>query len=463
MNDGTGSRHLGDNGIAAAYDNSGKLLLGHGRHAHMGTLAYGIGHRHIDSRQFRGGIVGFYPHIGQDLGKDSAHHRGRHGRAVQVGLIGFIQDEQYRYLGVIHRGHTYKGVGVVAAVGIQLLTGAGLAADAVSRYGRVFTGAVGHNTFHQFAHLAAGFLADDLAADGRFGDRNHIAFAVQYLIHHIGLIQVAAVYRSGDSGDELNGRHLKALAEGGRFQVALGGIELCFAVKIAALLARQVNTGGLGESERGKEIIEIGSAYPLTNLHIGGVTAVLHSLRQCLQAVAGMLPAVLYYTARHIAAGTVKAGLHRHRTGFQRRGRGDDLKYRARLVGLIHCLIAPLDLLLVGKGLLILIAALLVLGQLLQGDLRNDGLRIIGIIVRHGGHAQDRPGVHILHNDCRAVLYRVLGQSGGQVLFYHRLNIAVQRQHQAIAVLRLGDILVGIWHIGAPGVFGSHYLAGSAA
>ena len=103
------------------------------------------------------------------------------------------------------------------------------------------------------------------------------------------------------------------------------------------------------------------------------------------------------------------------------------------------------------------------MGQLLQGDLRNDSLRIIGIIVRHGGHAQDRPGVHILHNNCRAVLYRVLGQSGGQVLFYHRLNIAVQRQHQAIAILRLGDILVGIWHIGAPGVLGSHYLAGSAA
>ena len=116
-----------------------------------------------------------------------------------------------------------------------------------------------------------------------------------------------------------------------------------------------------------------------------------------------------------------------------------------------------------GKGLFILVAALFVLRQLLQRDLRNDGLRIIGVIVRHGGHTQDRPGGHILHDDRRPVLHGVLGQGGGQVLFYHRLNIAVQGQHQAVAVLGAGDVLIGVGHIGAPGVFGGHYFAGGPA
>ena len=196
------------------------------------------------------------------------------------------------------------------------------------------------------------------------------------------------------------------------------------------------------------------SAYPLTNLHIGGVTAVLHSLRQCLQAMAGMLPAVLYYTARHIAAGTVKAAVHRHGAGLQCSGGGNDLKDRARLVGLVHCLVAPLDLLLVGKGLLVFVAVFLVLCQLLQRNLRNDCLRIIGVIVRHGGHSQYCAGIHVLHDDRRAVLYGMLGQCGGKVFFYHRLDIGIQRQYQAVAVLGAGDILIGVGHIGAPCVFG---------
>ncbi len=99
----------------------------------------------------------------------------------------------------------------------------------------------------------------------------------------------------------------------------------------------------------------------------------------------------------------------------------------------------------------------------MQRNLRNDCLRIIGVIVRHGGHSQYCAGIHVLHDDRRAVLYGMLGQCGGKVFFYHRLDIGIQRQYQAVAVLGAGDILIGVGHIGAPCVFGGHHLAGRAA
>ena len=201
----------------------------------------------------------------------------------------------------------------------------------------------------------------------------------------------------------------------------------------------------------------------MTDLHIGGVAAVLHGLRQRLQTMAGVLPAMLGDTARHKGAGAVEGGIEGDGAGFQRRCGGDDLEDRAGLVGLVHRLIAPLDLLLVGKGLLIFFAALLVFRKLHLGDFGNDGLRVVGVVIRHGGHAQDRPGIDILHDNGGPVLHGVLGQGGGQVLFDDRLDVAVQRQHQAVAVFSAGDILVGVGHIGAPGVFGGDHLAGGTA
>ena len=201
----------------------------------------------------------------------------------------------------------------------------------------------------------------------------------------------------------------------------------------------------------------------MTDLHISRVAAVLHGLRQRLQTVAGVLPAMLGDAARHKGAGAVEAGIEGDGAGFQRRCGGDDLEDRAGLVGLVHRLVAPLDLLLVGKGLSVFFAALLVFRKLHLGDLGNDGLRVVGVVIRHGGHAKDRPGIDILHDDGGPVLHGVLGQGGGQVLFDDRLDVAIQRQHQAVAVFGAGNILISVGHIGAPGVFGGDHLARGAA
>ena len=91
-------------------------------------------------------------------------------------------------------------------------------------------------------------------------------------------------------------------------------------------------------------IQNFGAADLLTDLHIGGVAAVLHGLRQRLQTMAGVLPAMLGDAARHKGAGAVEAGIEGDGAGFQRRCGGDDLEDRAGLVGLVHRLVAPLDL-----------------------------------------------------------------------------------------------------------------------
>ena len=81
-------------------------------------------------------------------------------------------------------------VAVGAAVHVQLLGGAGLAADAVAcnvGVAAAALGAVAHLKLHDLADGLAGALADDLTADVGADLLHHIAVLVRDLIHTWGV------------------------------------------------------------------------------------------------------------------------------------------------------------------------------------------------------------------------------------------------------------------------------------
>ncbi len=67
---------------------------------------------------------------------------------------------------------------------------------------------------------------------------------------------------------------------------------------------------------------------------------------------------------------------------------------------------------------------------------------MVGVVIRIGGHAQNRPGIHI-HNDTGAAVGSVkLAEHALNALFQGNLNIDVQRQHQITAVLCVEILLI---------------------
>ena len=134
------------------------------------------------------------PRVRGHLADDIARHRGcKDGGIVRPGVVGVVQhdvDQNFRVVGGQHRhegGHLFI-VAVGAAVHIQLLGSAGLAADAVTGHIGVFAaaGAVAHLVLHHLPDDLAGALADDLTAHICADLLNDIAVGIGDLIHHMG-------------------------------------------------------------------------------------------------------------------------------------------------------------------------------------------------------------------------------------------------------------------------------------
>ncbi len=190
---------------------------------------------HLDDGAAAVHAVGGDAQIGGDLTDDVAHHRGsQNGGVVRPGVVGVVQhdvDQNFRVVGGQDRregGHLLV-VAVGAAVHVQLLGGAGLAADAVAGHIGVAAaalGAVAHLVLHDLADGLAGALADDLTADVCADLLNDIAVLVGDLIHHMGGDQIAAVDGRRDGGADLQRGHGHGLTEGGGSQLDLAQLAL---------------------------------------------------------------------------------------------------------------------------------------------------------------------------------------------------------------------------------------------
>lgn len=143
--------------------------------------------------------------------------------------------------------------------------------------------------------------------------------------------------------------------------------------------------------------------------------------------------------------------------GVQRGRRGDEFEHAARLVQVTDGLVAPLSLLRSLQG----GAAFLPFQRVdLGADLLiHDEARLVGIVVRFGGHGQDRSGLHIHHDAHRAGGHLVLLHRGGEGALQIVLDVGVDGQRQGIARHSLHQCAVMGGHIIAPGVFGGQHPA----
>ena len=154
-------------------------------------------------------------------------------------------------------------------------------------------------------------------------------------------------------------------------------------------------------------------------------------------------------------AGAVEGGVHVHRALLQRHGQCDGLVGGAGLVGVLIALVPPLLVLGVhpgvGEGLVVVLLRLIAAPVLLDGgqirlQLRLEGLvvdggEVAGVVVGVGGHGQDGAGLGVHHDAGAAVGGVELLQHALQALFQVVLDVGVQRQHQAAAVLRVEHLL----------------------
>ncbi len=101
--------------------------------------------------------------------------------------------------------------------------------------------------------------------------------------------------------------------------------------------------------------------------------------------------------ARHIdLARADKAAVPRDGTGIQCRSAGDELEHTAGFVQIGNCLVAPLGLLGGLQGFAAFFPAQGV--HLLADGFIHNGARIVGVVIRLGGHGKDRAGIHFHHN-----------------------------------------------------------------
>ena len=235
------------------------------------------------------------------------------------------------------------------------------------------------------------------------------------------------------------------------------GVEAVLIGKDALHLARQVDAGGLHEAEGLQIAVVCLRADLQAHGDEGRVAGVAGSHLQGLGAVAGPLGTVDGFSpALHVdGAGAGEGGVHVHHALLQGRGQRDGLEGGAGLVGVLIALVPPLLILSVGPGIRqgLVILFLRFIGSTVLLDLRQSGIqfrlkplsidggKVSRIIVGIGGHGHNAAGVHV-HDDAGAAVGRVvLIQHTLQALFQGVLDVGVQSQHQAAAILRIKHLL----------------------
>ena len=284
-----------------------------------------------------------------------------------------------------------------------------------------------------------------------------VALVVQHLFYQIGGIQIAAVDGGCLGPDQLQGRDVEGLSEGVGRQGNHVGVEAVLIGKDAFRLRRQVDTGGLHEAEGLQIAVVCLRADLQAHGDEGRVAGVAGSHLQGLGAVAGPLGAVDGLSpALHVdGAGAGEGGVHVHHALLQGRGQRDGLEGGAGLVGVLIALVPPLLELDGGPGIRqrLIVRLLRLVGAAVLLDLRQSGIqfrlkplsidggKVSRIIVGIGGHGHNAAGVHV-HDDAGAAVGRVvLIQHTLQALFQGVLDVGVQSQHQAAAILRIKHLL----------------------
>ena len=251
------------------------------------------------------------------LTDDIARHRGcKDGGIVRPGVVGVVQHDVDKNFRVVGGQHCHEGrhlfiVAVGAAVHIQLLGGAGLAADAVAGHIGVFAaaGAVAHLVLHHLPDDLAGTLADDLTAHICADLLNDIAVGIGDLIHHMGGDQIPAVDGGRNGGAHLQRGDGHGLTEGGGSQLHLA--QLVGAVVLHKVgLAGQVHAGAGGKAEGIEVVIELLRADALPQLDVVDVAALAQRLGHIEQAVRLASGAVVGLLGNTVSAGASKSGVH---------------------------------------------------------------------------------------------------------------------------------------------------------
>ncbi|CAN3988299.1 Restriction endonuclease subunit S, partial [Dysosmobacter welbionis] len=306
-------------------------------------------------------------------------------------------------------------------------------------------------------HLGGGLLTDDLPHRCGLVLTEDVALVVQHLFYQIGGVQIAAVDGGCLGPDQLQGRDVEGLSEGVGRQGNHVGVEAVLIGKDAFRLRRQVDTGGLHEAEGLQIAVVCLRADLQAHGDEGRVAGVAGSHLQGLGAVAGPLGAVDGLSpALHVdGAGAGEGGVHVHHALLQGRGQRDGLEGGAGLVGVLIALVPPLLELDGGPGIRqrLIVRLLRLVGAAVLLDLRQSGIqfrlkplsidggKVSRIIVGIGGHGHNAAGVHV-HDDAGAAVGRVvLIQHTLQALFQGVLDVGVQSQHQAAAILRIKHLL----------------------
>ena len=446
-----------------------------------------MGHGGVGSRQLVGGIVRLHAQNGEDLPHNLAGRGGHHVAAGGVGprgTAGGVHGQQHDVLRIVRRGKAHKGhhdvaLGIGGGFGSGFVGGAGLSADAVAVHLPVFPGALRHHVLQALPDLGGGLLADHLADALGLMLAQDVPLPVQHLLHHIGLVEVAAVDTGRLGPDQLDGGDVEGLAEGVGGQGDDVGIEALFVRKDALGLADHVHAGLFHQAEGLEVFVKLAGAQGLADFDEGRVAGVAHRLFQNLVAVAGLPGAVegLIPALDHDGAGALIGGVHVDDPLLQRRRQGDGLEGGAGLVGGVDALVPPLALAGVVLGLghrlfigayplfpVVLYARLLSRGGL-RGVLRRvfvpvllnvlqlliqlgfqfpvvEDAGLVGIVIGIGRHAQEGPGIHIHHNPGAAVGGVEFAEHGLHALFQGDLDVDVQGQHQVAAVLRVEVLLI---------------------
>ena len=253
-----------------------------------------------------------------------------------------------------------------------LVGGTGLAAHPVARHLAVAAGAAADHVLQHLPDRGGGLLADDLPDGGGVVLLDHVAVAVQLLIHHVGLVEVSAVDAGGLGGDELEGGDVVVLAKGVAGQIQGG--ERLPGGEDAPHVPLEVHACLVHQAEVLHVVVEPVGPHGQADADKGRVAGVPHRLLEHLMPVAAVVGTADGVVADGHGAAAVKGAAGVHRPLLQGHGQGEDLGRGAGLVGVVHRLVAPLlqlqlpQLLPVGVGVLLVRGGgilLVHLGQLL--------------------------------------------------------------------------------------------------
>ena len=415
--------------------------------------------RHLDHGAAAVGAVGGDAKVGRDLADDVADDgRGQNGRVVRLGVVGVVQhdvDEDLRVVGGQHggEGSDLLVIAVAAAIHVQLLGRAGLAADAVARHigaAAAALRAIGHLIFHDLPDGLAGALADDLTADIRADFLDDVAVLVGDLIHHMRGHEVAAVDGCRDGGADLQRGHRHGLTEGRGGQLHFAQAALAVILHEAGLVG-QVHAGPLGKAEGVEVIVEQAGADPLAQLDEVDVAAVPQGLGQILHTMGLFARAVVGLLGNAVSAGAVQGGVEGRLAGVHTHGRRDDLEDASGVIQLGDGLVLPLDVAVVA-GVIALrvknfvavgigdVAAVFILevdavelrfrvDQLVQVGLVGGVVqRVVGVEIGLRGHGEDGTGLDV-HDDGRAAVLDIISRDCFvQVALHHFLHVHIQRE-----------------------------------